>query len=196
MKTRLIIAVVALLILGLGAMTGWIQLRKSRDTARLKDQDPAVRVAAIRDAPGEVGVDLLIEALGDEDADVRLVTALELRRRGPEAAKATEALIEALADRHPGVRREAAEALCWIGPKSGPALYDALKDPNPRVRAGAALALGDIGNHMGGKRARPRGEAKIIEPILKELLQDEDEEVRKNAAHTLKVLDWDRGAER
>jgi HEAT repeat protein len=195
MKYRWIIAVVALLLAGLGVVA-WRFPFWNRADKRLKDRDPAVRVAAIRDASGSVDMDDVIEALADEDADVRLVAALELRQRGPEAAKATPALIEALADRHPGVRREAAEALCWIGPKSGPALYEALKDPNPRVRAGAALALGDIGNHMGGKRARPREEVKIIEPILKELLQDEDEEVRQNAAHTLKVLDWDRGAER
>jgi HEAT repeat protein len=188
MRRRRVSYTLVLAFLAVGAVFWWVQSRKDEVAARLKDPSPAVRVAAIREADRTPDEDLLIAALSDEDADVRLVAAQRLRGHGPEAAKRARALIVALKDEHAGVRREAAESLYWMGPGSGPALIGALNDPNPRVRAGAALALGDVGAIMGVQREREPGEADAVRPLLTHLLSDEDVEVRRNAARTLKVL--------
>jgi HEAT repeat protein len=193
-KRRLYCIGILLVILAVGASARWYW---GRDPAKqLREMTPAERVAAIRDTGGNADVDFLLAALKDEDADVRIVAAQHLHRDGWRGAERAAALVAALRDPHTGVRREAAESLCRIGPDASSALCEALKDPDPRVRAGAALALGDVGFGMGDRRPRAKGEEQIIEPILKELLNDDDPEVRKNAAHTLKVLDWDRRSPR
>src|SRR5262245_41325689 len=181
----------ALLILGVAVAVCAFWFWNRRPSARWQDMSPAMRVAAIRDTRATPDVDLLLQALTDEDTDVRLVAVMHLRGLESRGAEIARALIEALKDSHAGVRREAAESLSKIGPESGPALTEAPKDPNPRVRAGAALALGDIGSVMGMGRVRPDGEARRIEPLLQKLLEDDDPEVRQNAAHTLKVIEWE-----
>ena len=122
----------------------------------------------------------------DDNADVRLVAAQHLGEPGPEGERRAAALVGALKDAHAGVRREAAESLCSIGPESAPALYDALTDPDPRVRRGR-IGPGRRGRAKQG-RVRAQGEAQRILPLLSKLLEDEDDEVRRNAADTLKVL--------
>src|SRR5262245_3927743 len=72
-----------------------------RDWEReLRDPDPAVRAGAVRDMPHQGNQHLLVAALRDEDADVRLVA---VGRVGD-----AEALVQALKDPHAGVRRQAA----------------------------------------------------------------------------------------
>jgi HEAT repeat protein len=176
--------------LGFGAVLLGVWLWNRSAAIRWSDMSAAERVAAIRDRQ-EADVDFIIEALKDPDADVRLVAAQHLRGERRKGAQRAEALIEALKDPHAGIRRQAAESLCSIGADAGPLLCEALKNPDPLVRAGAALALGDIGMMMGGRRKGAPRETEMIEPLLKQLLQDEDLDVRRNAAHTLKVLDWD-----
>src|SRR5712692_9370746 len=133
----LVLAVLIALVAAIGAWLYWF-----RDAAKqLRDITPAELVAAIRDISGSPDVDLLLAALKDDDADVRIVAAQHLGKEGWRGAERAAALVEALGDRHPGVRREAAESLCSIGAAAGPALCEALKDSDPRVRAGAALAL-------------------------------------------------------
>jgi HEAT repeat protein len=153
--------------------------------ARLKDPNPAVRVAAIRDAPGAVSADLLLAALKDPDADVRLVAAQHLGYRGDE--RNLRALVEALGDPHAGVRREAAEALCLIGAPAVPLLCEALQSPDPHVRAEAAIALSNVAQPK-TPRGRDKAELDTVLPLLRSLLKDEDADVRRNAELTLKDL--------
>src|SRR5438270_5056112 len=140
-----IVALLFVSVAGVGIWWYW-----SRDAAkRFSEMPPAERVAAIRDSGGSPAMDLLLAALKDEDADVRIVAAQHLRGEGWRGSEKAAALVDALKDPHSGVRREAAEALCSMASDASPALCEALKHPSPRVRAGAALALGDVGMGMG-----------------------------------------------
>ncbi|HEV3142994.1 MAG TPA: HEAT repeat domain-containing protein [Gemmataceae bacterium] len=83
----------------------------------------------------------LIEALKDEDTDVRQFSALALAALGREAIPA---LAEALKAENKEQRAAAAYALGRIGPQARetiPALVKALKDPEPAVKRSAAEAL-------------------------------------------------------
>jgi HEAT repeat protein len=174
-------------VVSVGVLLAVVALMRLGPTAGLKDPNPAVRVAAIRALPWQGGdPNLLIAALKDENTDVRLVAAERLGGQGPDGVRRAEALVEVLDTLHLGVRREAAESLCSIGPDSGPVLIRALADPRPRVRAGAALALGEL-VHKDSRRRSP-GEVSAAVPLLLGLLSDKDPEVRRNAALTLGVL--------
>src|SRR5262249_42092776 len=81
--------------------------------------NPAVRVAAIRAGASDA---FLLQALRDEDADVRLIAAQHLGGTGGAIPARIAALVEALGDPHAGVRREAAESLYRIGTTAAPAL--------------------------------------------------------------------------
>src|SRR5262249_1627957 len=161
--------------LGFGAVLlgSWLWNRQA--PLRWKDMSSAERGVAMRDT-GEASLDELLEALKDDDADVRLVAVNQLRSGDQKGTERARALIEALKDPIVAVRREAVVSLCWMGADSGPPLYESLKNPDPLVRAGAAQALGDAGMVMGGGRRREPGEAQIIQPILKDLLDDPDPE--------------------
>jgi HEAT repeat protein len=154
MPSRHFLWAVFLVTLGLGVAGAiWWNLRLHY-RATLQDPNPAVRAAAIRAMGFPGDVNLLIGALQDDNADVRLLAAQHLGGRGPESGRRADALIPILKDSHPGVRREAAEALCWIGAEAVPALCRALADPDPRIRAGAALALTDVCDPKGGEDRR------------------------------------------
>jgi HEAT repeat protein len=117
----------------------------SPQNARLDDENPAVRAAAIRSLPPRGNEDLVIKMLEDEDADVRLVAVMALdwgnNADAGSVAKRARAFVRALGDELLHVRREAAWALSWLGSASWPALREALEDQNPRIRAGAALSF-------------------------------------------------------
>ena len=118
----------------------------------------------------EAAVPALIEALKDEDSNVRGSAADALGKIGPAAVPA---LIEALRDDDSDVRYTAA-ALARIGPAAEaavPALIEALKHDDSIVRFNAAYALGKIG---------PAAEAAV--PTLLEALKDYDSYVRSRAA--------------
>ena len=67
----------------------------------------------------------LIEALKDEDRDVKKLAGNTLRKIGPEAKEAVPALIEALKDEGGWVRNSAAKALEKINtPEAQKALAD------------------------------------------------------------------------
>jgi HEAT repeat protein len=150
----------------------------------LRDKNPAVRAAALRDGGRDLGTQLLLEALHDEDADVRLLAAQRLGGSGPDTEKRTAALLLALKDPHAGVRREAAEALSFIGPAATPALCKALEDEDPRVRVGAAFAL--IGPAWSKERREwAPGEKQVVVPLLEKALQDPSDDVRRAAAQSL-----------
>jgi HEAT repeat protein len=183
---RIFLALVLILVgVFLGAVIA--NLPQSHSAASVTDANPAVRAEAIRAMGWHGDAAVLIEALRDENADVRLLAAEDLGGSDLTDGRQTGALIAALSDPHAGVRRAAAESLLSIGPESAPALIKALTDPDPRVRAAAALALGDFGLDRGWRRRAP-DELQTVTPLLNKLLDDEDAEVRRNAAHTLKVL--------
>jgi HEAT repeat protein len=154
---------------------------------QLDDPNPAVRVAAIRATEHEGHVDMLMKALQDEDADVRLVAAMHLQRRRAEAAPSIKALIAALKDEHAGVRHEAAVALSAIGAPAAPALVEALTDPDPRVRSGAIVGLGDVARPKDWRK-RPPEERALVIPAMEKLLEDDDPEVRQKAAAFLEYF--------
>ncbi len=150
----------------------------------LQDANPAVRATALRARPGP-REEHLIQALEDEDADVRLLAAQRLHD--------PEALVCALGDRHLGVSREAARSLGEIGWAVWPALVKAMKDLRPRVRAGAVLALVFS---SGDKAPSSWPSREEMEPPLRKLLDDPDAEVRRNAKAALESIDWLSGQSR
>ncbi len=164
-----------------------LTLPHERYSATLDDPDPAVRAAAVRATGWHGHVDLLKQALQDEDADVRLLAAIYLQPRSEKAGPSAKALIGLLKDEHKGIRREAAEALGAIGAPAVPTLLDALADPNPLIRAGAIEGLGDIGRPKDDRPRSPEELAQVI-PALEKLQTDEDSEVRRNAKRMLRYL--------
>ncbi|RME00354.1 MAG: TIR domain-containing protein, partial [Bacteroidetes bacterium] len=94
----------------------------------LKDEDREVRRAAAEALMkiGQPAVLHLIQALNDEESDVRYYAAWALGKIGD--AQAVPQLIQALKDEDRGVRRAAAEALVKIGQQAVPQLCQALKD--------------------------------------------------------------------
>jgi HEAT repeat protein len=127
----LVVVVAGLLIVGVVAV---VRRPHARWVARLGDENPAVRAAAIRAMAEEGNEKLIIGMLEDEDADVRLVAVMELVREyhekderdkkydGRGTARAY-ALVPLLGDEHLGVRREVMRALRLLGPDARPALH-------------------------------------------------------------------------
>lgn len=93
---------------------------------------------------GPPAIPQLLEALLDQDRNVRWLGAKVLGRIGE--TRAVAGLIGVLKDDVRGVRAQASRALGMIGAKEGvPNLVQALGDEAESVRAEAAIALGKIG---------------------------------------------------
>ncbi len=166
--------------------------RSPRVEADLRDPNPAVRAAAVRGLKVDSDTDRLLAALKDDDADVRLLSAMRLKERpigkpGTDVERKATALIEALKDRHAGVRRAAAEALGNLWPATEAALTGALTDADARVRAGAAFALTKTQDRR-SDREMTAAQAASLRPLLQDLLNDKDSEVRQNAARALESI--------
>lgn len=83
-----------------------------------------------------------------EHANGRIFAMMSLRQVGSKAVEAVPALIKALNDPNPGVRRAAVSALSEIGPAArdaNPALLRALNDKEPSVRTAALAPLQILG---------------------------------------------------
>lgn len=116
----------------------------------LKDADARVRVSAARSvsliegqASPEV-LQVLVTALASEDSFVSWSAAWTLKRLGPKAAGATEALAGALKHRHQDTRLAAAIALGEIGPgavAAVPALEETLGGQDQALKGNATVAL-------------------------------------------------------
>jgi HEAT repeat protein len=163
-------------------------------TDRARDRDPAVRREAVEDL-GKVGrasIPLLIKALRDEWAEVRVEAGRGLGRCGPyDPATAEPALRHALKDGDGFVRVEAALSLHAIrsdaatrgvrgviypNKQSIPPLRRELKNPDHRVRLRAVEILGEISaDALGG----------LADPELCMALKDARADVRRKAASLL-----------
>jgi HEAT repeat protein len=191
MKARQAVALVVVLA-AVGCVVLVMVLRAPGVDADLRDPNPAVRAAAVRRLDVNSDTDRLLSSLKDDDSDVRLLSAMRLgerysRRPATGAERLAPALIEALKDRHAGVRRAAAEALAEWWPGTEKALTDALTNSDRRVRAGAALAL-SWAHSVRDDREVTAAQAESLRPVLRELLNDEDSDVRQNAAQALKGI--------
>jgi len=116
----------------------------------------------------------LIEALNDEEENVRAVAARALGERKDKAA--ITALVGRLRDKSEGkvAKAAAARALGEMQDRSAvPALIEALKDENETVRTNACTALGKI-----------RDESAVPE-LIERLLKDRNAKVREEAARAL-----------
>lgn len=145
-------------------------------TRFLTDQDPGVRVEAVRGLAqyGIEAVPSLLDILTGADAAAAREAAATLGKIGPSAAAAVPALTAALQGTNLKMRLAAATALGCIGPASEPAipaLGKALQGSHLVLSRLAAQALSRIG--------RP------AVPALVELLQHTDRFVRREAAWAL-----------
>jgi HEAT repeat protein len=97
---------------------------------------------------GEQATPALIEAMNDDQADVRIVAIRAIIEMGDRGQRAVPALVHALGDSEEDVRESAAAALGRIGTKArsaAPALTVALRDSAWSVRREAAGALARVG---------------------------------------------------
>lgn len=137
----------------LGSTAGWWVRRA------LYDPDPAIRRSAVlalpatdADRPSEV-LDLLLEALRDDESTVRQAAAAQMAGVKSWFPKVSPGAIEriiralrvALADTDPLVQARAAPALAQLGPAASMAAADLIRvlqtHPDPAVRVDAAEAL-------------------------------------------------------
>lgn len=126
---------------------------------------------------GEPAVLPLIAVLNQEEAEAlsRANAALILGKLGD--ARAQDALIAALDDDSPLIRREAAQALsAFKASEMVLPLCALLLDDEPEVRSRAALTLG------------VQGDVRAVEPLNDTFLRDEDDRVRRAAHDAMKRI--------
>jgi HEAT repeat protein len=146
---------------------------------RLRDADPEVRSAAVREVretPTLAGVRLIFPLLEDEDDYVRDLTWATLGSvKEPEFIRWIGGAI--LTSRSVDLRREAIDALGFSGAKVAlPILIRTLDDREPQVRIGAAVGLG---RQKGAEAAR----------ALRTHLKDKDLAVRAAVLESLSRVD-------
>lgn len=179
-------AILCLILCLLWTSNSWAQIPIDTKIAplieKLTDSDTRIR----RDAAdalvtiGSSAVPALIDALDNQDKNVRWCAASVLGDIGAEAKPAVPALVDALKDKDGLVRLYATLALGNIGVEAKaavPALISALKDEEPYVRIYAPAALRKMGV-----------EAKVAVPALITALKDKNGRVRLNAAYALGAM--------
>jgi len=152
--------------------------------AHLRSPQYAAEAALALSMMGPEAFTPLADALVSEEAEVRkeAIRSLgKLQQRAPlDPAQVVPPLLDALADRDPGVRAIAATYLGIIhhgGEDVVPALAEMLKDGDPEVRTAAASALGSFG-----------AEASPALPALRRAVGDKDENVAREAGLALVKL--------
>ncbi|MDJ0771981.1 MAG: HEAT repeat domain-containing protein [Mastigocoleus sp. MO_167.B18] len=188
LKASLKVAVLSVMIFWLWTGNSWAQITTNTKIEPLIEKlaSKNVRFTDAADALvniGEPAVGALIEALKNEDSNLRWRAASVLSDIGVEAAPAVEALTLALQDDDPQVRLYATIALGNIGEAAKPAvpsLIAALQDKEQYVRIYAPSALRKIGV-----------EAKVAVPALIGALKDNNVGVRLNAAYALGAMGSD-----
>jgi HEAT repeat protein len=139
-----------------------------------------VLVHGLPDAQTGIALDVLTEALGNPNAQVRELAVVALAELPVSPAKRVAALSRALKDTGARVRRRAARALGDFGPHALPALpllAAGLKDADASVRRDCAGTLGRLG---------PASHAAA--PLLVGLLVEPDTRTRVVAATALKRI--------
>jgi HEAT repeats len=155
----------------------------------LNDPNPAVRVDALRRLPHGTSDEALIEALHDEDPDVRWVAVERLGYHGSDgkAAARAKVLIPLLLDDCAYVRQQVAWSLAYIGrPTAWPLLEHAMRDLNPRLRSEAARALPDVNWPWDDWDEK---DTDLMISALNKLLRDEDAHVRASARYAIELFD-------
>lgn len=112
----------------------------------------------------EVPIPVLIEALKDDQGEVRWYAAWALSRIGPEAKLAVQDLIEALKDDEGEVRILAAKALSSMGSEIEipvPVLLQALDDQEIYVKNFASRTLAKLTNGVAKNPQQPRAEISL-----------------------------------
>ncbi|MBI1914238.1 MAG: HEAT repeat domain-containing protein [Planctomycetes bacterium] len=118
---------------------------------RVADPFQRVHAAMVLGLMGEQAqgaIPALVDALRDEDVQVRRMITAALGEIGPPSRTAVPVLVNSLRDRNEVVRTRAAIALSEMGPAARvavPGLTAALKDHCLGVRRWATFALGEIG---------------------------------------------------
>jgi HEAT repeat protein len=137
-----------------------------------KEQEVTVLLNAIEKMGAPV-VDVLIEALGDQERNVRKFAIILLGNlRDP---RTIEELGMVVYDLHHEVSLAAAEALAKFGAPAVGVLSEALSHPEAAVREHAVMGLGKIQDES-------------VAPLLVEMLSDPERMVRKQALLSLSVL--------
>jgi HEAT repeat protein len=156
----------------------------------LDDKDPEVRGCAAnafshfpkKAETGKAAIPRLIELLRDPDDYVRRHAVGFFTFLGPAAEPAVPELVRVLKeDTLPDVRYSAARALRTTGLKAQQTLIAMLDDKSVEVRRAVAKSL--YGNYVCDV---PQEELQKSAPRLKELLHDDDAEVRRLAADALR----------
>jgi HEAT repeats len=129
---------------------------------------------------GQAGAPAIIEALDDEDREIRQAAAEQL----PWSEVSAPALIRTLRDPDRLVRSCAATTLAGFGPPATPHLVRALGNSDPMVRKLAIRALGD-------SCASPKTTYVVmhLRDEIRTLLNDTDEEVRVEAKNGLESIE-------
>ncbi|MDJ0523207.1 MAG: HEAT repeat domain-containing protein [Planctomycetota bacterium] len=107
--------------------------------------DPTGIVASALAASGEAGIEALLRFASDPRERVRSDVTWALREVEKEHADVRAALLVLLQDEDADVRKRAAELLARHGDTSIPALLRALQDPEPGVRRAATKSLSALG---------------------------------------------------
>jgi len=143
----------------------------------LRDKDWWVKVRAA-DALGTIGgpkvVDAVLELIGDPDEFLRR-TAVEILNSSKDQ-RAFDHLVKALQDDDWWVRERAADALAALGSERAVPYLEELLKGEPRTARVAIRALGSLKN------------GRAIEPLLRELKNSADADVRKEAVRALAQL--------
>jgi HEAT repeat protein len=134
-----------------------------------KDQEVLVLLDAIEKMGASV-VDVLIDALGDQERNVRIFAVTILGNM--QDVRAIEELGMVVYDLHHEVSQAAAEALAKFGAPAVGVLSEALSHPEAAVREHAVMGLGKI-------------QAETVAPLLIEMLNDPEKVVRKQAMQSL-----------
>ncbi len=156
--------------------------------AQIKDNAPKNRIAALhqlheycqydRTAATKLLTPALLEAIKDQDPEVRLRAASYLGNKELDEEQVVPALIRAIEDEDPMIRSQAAESLGYLGIKAKaamPKLLKSLKAKDRELRYWAAFSIGQIG-----------AVNEEVVPALVEALKDEF--TRARAARALSMI--------
>lgn len=154
-----------------GRLVQWVLCAHSPFERRLKrDLLLAAAIAANTGHLPAVLFSALLQAMRDEEQQVRWAAAQALRKIGPPTVPA---LLQALRDESTRVAQAMVEALGEIGdPEAVPALLEMLRHESTWMRHAAVKALGEIGDPQAA-------------PALLEMLRNRDEYIRREAAKAL-----------